>query len=396
MSKAKKRPAVSLVIPVRGKESLLQRTIDGANQTAFGEVEIIVVDNGYEGPAPFGKNLKIINCADSGTGHARHAGVMVASAPVVITIDAHVKLCPMWDEYVLTHFETPSWNKTIACGYVGGLNINWSERESPCYTGAKMHWVEIKEGEIRPMAAKWHDNRHGEKIGAVMGAFYAFKKSWYKTIGQPWGVFDSWGCDEELISMASWMSGGDCRLMHDHVQSWHLFDRPERVAYTPGEIMDINANRFKLLLLFPFPEDDVAEIFRRWPQISGIELKDRQKIFARKHESSGKRLKAYLKNHVEGYASWRAELASAANLPPNPAPAASAPPAPPVVRIMRPAPPQRLQTRPRDICDRCDAVDSYVCYRTERNFRRYKCKACGRKAWRPNDGGPMQFTVNND
>jgi len=375
----KNKPRVSLVIPARGRELLLQRTIDCAISGAVNDVEIIVVDNGLQVDAPCGSGVRVVKCGTGGTGPARHAGVMAASTPVVVTIDAHVKLCDGWDDYVLEHFEAKAWSKTVACGHVGVLLPDFSIEKEACYTGARLHWSESVGTEIRPLAAKWETNKFGSQIGAVMGAFYAFKKSWYEKIGCPWSVFTSWGCDEEIISLASWLSGGDCRLMAEHVRSYHLFGHAERISYSFEEVVVISRNRLLLYKIFPFSEVDVAALVKKHPQLGGCVLEKNQQAFADRYLGKSEALSDYLHKYVIGYQEW------CDSLPKKTADLCA----------QKRKPPQRLPARPLDRCDQCDAVKSFVVVRTDDGVRRYKCKYCGRNAWRNRPEDLLQFSINN-
>lgn len=371
-----KTPKLSLIIPARGKEPLLQQTIDCAIKGALNKVEIIVVDNGLEVAAPCGSDVRVIKSEISGTGAARHAGVLAALAPVIVTIDAHVRLCDFWDDYVLDHFERKAWAKTVACGHVGGLATDFSVEKEACYTGAQIHWQEINGSETRLLVPKWSDNSFGSRIGAVMGAFYAFKKSWYEKMAGPWSVFASWGCDEETISIASYLAGGDCRLMAEHVRSWHLFGHPERIRYTTAEIATIAANRFLLFRLFPFAFEDLAAVASQHPEVNAP-LSDQQTKFAQHYSDKSAELADYLGKYVIGYQEWRDSIVQKTATPPK-----------------RRKPPQRLPTVPLDQCDQCDAINSFICVRTE-EIRRYKCKVCGRNAWRQRPEDQLKFTINN-
>jgi glycosyltransferase involved in cell wall biosynthesis len=392
-------PRVAMVIPVRGADAMLQRTIDCARAGAVGPVEVIVVDNGYTGePVAAADNVRVIG-SGCGTGQARHAGVMAARAPLVVTVDAHVRLCEMWDDYVVDQFSRKGWSKTVACGFVGALKHDFMPQGEPHYKGARMHWVEESGGEVRPLAAKWCDaGKFGGKIGAVMGAFYAFRKKWYVEIGEPWSVFSSWGCDEELISLASWLSGGDCRLMAQHIKSWHLFSRPEAVPYADWELAEIRANRFRLLRMMPVPVDVLERFARIYPGMYDASLNVRQLDFAKRFAGEGRRMADYLRDYVEGYAQWqvRAEQTAVITIEPEcrragAAAAVVAQAAAAVVPAAAPKTAQVLPKKPVDRCDRCEAVDSFVCYKTSYLLRKYRCKHCGRKAYRRKDDAEIMF-----
>lgn len=388
----KNDPEITLVIPARGAETLLQRTIDHAVAVAGAEVEVIVVDNGIVGgPAPAGRSVRVIHPEITGTSAARHVGMMLAQTEVVVTIDAHVRLDRCWALNILETFANQDWHQTVACGHVGHLTEKFNPDDDPCYHGARINWMD-NSAEPRALVARWDAHtKPGGKIGAIMGAFYAMRTDWYQAMCCPWQVNRSWGCDEELISIASYLSGGDCRILPDDCRAWHRFNTASQIAYSPAEISEIMRNRLRMLRLFPFTSGEVSALcrFMRFPDPPALDT-DTLTTFADCYSENRAELLRYLETWVTGYCAWRAAaddaartLAAAATFSAPSAPAAT-------------AAPHRLATIPVDTCPQCDARDSFLVTHTYPTFRRYKCKRCGKKAWRLKDGDAMNFGIRND
>jgi hypothetical protein len=384
MSKQKKQvpgPAqITLVIPARGEEPLLQRTIDHAERTAGCEAAVIVVDNGLVGPEPCGRRVTVVRPGTTGTSAARHVGVMLATTDVVVTIDAHVRLERFWGDRVLEAFAQRGWGQTVACGHVGHLGADFEPTDEPCYHGAKINWMDTS-AEPRPLVARWDAAiKPGDRIGAIMGAYYAFRRDWYDAMCQPWQVNRSWGCDEETLSLASWLTGGDCRSLPEECRSWHWFRKSSRVPYTIEEIMEIGMTRARLAAIYPFDATERHAIcaFIGYAALPPLHT-DTLQTYAECYAGARPALETYLRERVTGYSAWRADLEQAAAAA---AAAAAAPAAPsPALRIA----PLRLATIPADICDQCDARNSFRVVSTGA-ISRYKCARCGRNAWRIRDG----------
>lgn len=392
MGRKKTSAGITLVIPARGREPLLQQTVDHAVRTAGCEVDVIVVDNGLEGLEPVGKSVAVVRPEIAGTSAARHFGVQLARTELVVTVDAHVRLDRCWGLNIVQTFDDPAWHQTVACGHVGHLAENFEPKDEPCYHGARLNWMDTS-AEPRALVARWDAHaRPGARIGAVMGAFYAFRRDWYDAMCQPWKLNRSWGCDEELISIASYLSGGDCRLLPEDCRAWHLF-RPASISYAPAEFAEIRANRLRLLRLFPFTSWEREDLcrFMRCP-VPGLPSTEAEETFRACYEDARDRLEKYLAADVTGYAPW-AETAAAlppaepAGAPASEAPAAQTPPRPP---------PQRLPPRPADVCDQCDGRNTFLVDKTQGTIIRYKCSRCGRKAWRVKDGAALNFCIKND
>jgi hypothetical protein len=83
-----------------------------------------------------------------------------------------------------------------------------------------MIWKSSDDG-MTALPAKWDPDKTIGKRGAVMGGCYVFRRDWYYSVGQPLSPFTGWGCDEEILSIAAWLSGHDPMLYNGRVA--HLY-----------------------------------------------------------------------------------------------------------------------------------------------------------------------------
>jgi hypothetical protein len=110
-----------------------------------------------------------------------------------------------------------------------------------------------------------------------MGACYCLRRDWYFQIGSPLAIFEAWGGDEEILSVATWMMGGRVWLLP--VTCGHIWAapraRPEaadadrqgnRKDILPNEWLAMWANHYAMLAAIPMPESDRARFERHLDQ----------------------------------------------------------------------------------------------------------------------------------
>lgn len=377
-----RKPKLTLTIPARGREDLLRQTVEHAVAVAGVPIEVVIVDNGIDAgiidgwtPPPC---VRIVRCDNLGTGQARHAGMIAASCEVVATIDAHMRMGDGWARDV---FEAVNGSpRTVFVGHVGALGDGFAPEGECGYHGARLRWMDDT-AERRPLAAKWiREPLKGNVIGAPMGAFYVLTKTWYDAIKQPWARMSSWGCDEEVVALATACMGGDIRILPPTCRAWHRFGKAA-VEYTQDQLREVAANRARLLHLFPFSSDEV-DALSAWAGYSpeppqDIVMDDDAVEFRDSFLPCRGRLVEYLSAWCEGYDEWRAS------------------------RTARPTPrpiPQRLPDlppRPREVCDQCDSVNSFRVTHSKPHLTYLRCRFCGRRAWRPRDG-KVRYGILND
>ena len=191
----------------------------------------------------------------------RHKGIMQSDADVVIIMDGHMR--------------TLKNRLTAAADYIGNRGhkvaclkcfhseeVDWSGIP---YSGARLVWKSHGKDASEPQAftAKWRTEDKTGKIGCVMGACYVFRRDWYiDGLKSPWQHGSGWGCDEELISAATWLRGGEVELL-----PWAVWHRARKAGtqpfrYSNAQLQGVWANRLRLLQVLPMPNEQRNDLVR--------------------------------------------------------------------------------------------------------------------------------------
>lgn len=189
-----------------------------------------------------------------GCGYRRHQLIMQTKADAVVICDAHMKFSPGYFETVAEHLEK-HWTD-ITVSRMQSLNHDWTEAPGQLYAGAEIRLEDRWPGEQHiPIAAKWRaDDGTTGPVGAVMGACYGIHVERYREMGCPLAILRAWGGDEELLSIASWMTGGRVHLIPG--TAYHMFAAP-RAKHAPlafHEELQIWANRLAMLTAIPMAD----------------------------------------------------------------------------------------------------------------------------------------------
>lgn len=250
-----------------------------------------------------GKGCKIISVEDkdgTGPGCNRDRGIMAADGcDVVIVVDAHMRFRDDALRAMAKHVRKH-----------GGLVCAATHHNDKCsftdpksaYWGARMIWRARDRGGVAtpyaPLVARWAKKRQGPgEVSAVMGACYAFRRDWYIKAGRPLAILRAWGCDEEVLSIAAWMTGQKIEVVDRHVA--HLYRSSTPWKLSPGEIMRLHANRLAMVNAFVTPISERNELTawlrRSWPQLSAQNTP----------EQDVERLRIAMLNAPRRYTEWR-------------------------------------------------------------------------------------------
>lgn len=196
--------------------------------------------------ASAGKGAKfyaVKDADDSGPGYNRHRGIEAATdAEVIVIIDAHMRfrgdVLAKMIRQVKEH---------------GGLLVPYCHNNSALsfddqpYAGARMVWGS-QDDDIKQrcaLVAKWSKDQQPGPRTAVMGACYVFRRDWYYAVGQPLSILNGWGCDEELLSIACWLSGHMPLLFDGHVAHQYRARPPWPVQ--PTSYAKVTENRRRMI-----------------------------------------------------------------------------------------------------------------------------------------------------
>ena len=253
---------LSVVMASLNDQDECLETIRSIRQTAGDAVEIVVVDDcsgsPYTSDQRFSqfKNVTIIcNMHRCGCGPSRHLGAMAAKGEWLLICDSHMRFEPGWFEAATAAVTAvdPRYNivmhdayRTVWCATCIGLDRDHMDMAKPAsgpYYGATFNFHgpdRQKKGLMQTLECVWLkpgelDQNDGAEIPAVMGAAYFVSRQWFLHTA-PTLFLRTWGGDELMISMKSWMAGGSVRLLRN-VRIGHRFPvagERKRFGLPPG------------------------------------------------------------------------------------------------------------------------------------------------------------------
>lgn len=220
-----KGPTIAVVCAWRKGEDDLEATVESAKQAVCAGAKIITVeDTSAQGP-----------------GRTRHRGIEAATdAEVIVIVDSHMR----FKGHALAELAA---NAAGGGGVVCALTYH-NERcafDGKPYAGARIVY-RAKDGRtFTALAGKWGRGNEPGPCGCVMGGCYAFRRDWYYEVGQPLSMLPGWGCDEEALSIASWMSGKTPRCIGAEVA--HLYRPRPPWNVMSAEYAAVYAGRMALI-----------------------------------------------------------------------------------------------------------------------------------------------------
>lgn len=247
-------------------EQNLQKTVAGITAQLTNKDGVCVVYDGeqsvkYNLPKRV-RTLRPYKTA-RGCGQARHAGIVTSEAEIVVLIDGHMTFSDGWLKAIVDHHELNK--RDVSCCVMNSLGHDW--KPIPGQDGYNGGYVCIKSKEVGnqhwAIASKWLPAiPTGSVVGSVLGACYGMRREWYIEIGQPLRLLEAWGGDEELLSLASWMSGGRCYCLP--IEVGHIYAAP-RIRREPSddEKAKIWSNRYAILDAIPMPKETRADL-KEW------------------------------------------------------------------------------------------------------------------------------------
>ena len=256
----------------------MRKTLLSILQTAPGkEIEVIVVDDcsqipltveeeGWEQLAAENQTLIILRPDHRlGCGGSRHYAAEKATGDFLLFIDCHMRFTKGWYEAAEARIvDRPS---TVHCACCVGLSEAQMDPENTnggFYTGATINVLGPDRNsrrvpqEIQVFEGVWKDHTdpagHTEnppqkrplkdvEIPCVMGACYFVPREFFFKVGGLTGL-QEWGSDEPLLSIKTWLAGGEVRLL-DTVRLGHKFK--DRQPYSV-DFAKVLYNKIRMLM----------------------------------------------------------------------------------------------------------------------------------------------------
>jgi len=203
---------------------------------------------------------------------------LAAGSEVVIIMDGHMRVkAGTLDKMAAYCAANPTTVATTYCHH--SYEQDWTGKP---YAGASFAWTANGKDASEPQSftAKWRTDRNAGQIPCIMGACYGFTRDWYRNgLQRPWQYGTGWGCDEEILSAATWLRGGKVELLPLAV--WHQARKPGLVPYkmTDMQLLGVWANRLRILDMLPMSTDERAELVKhigptlnrsQWRQVNAI------------------------------------------------------------------------------------------------------------------------------
>jgi len=214
---------LSIIIPSY-KDPLLHKTIDSLLTNAKGEIEIILVLDGYwpEKPIVNDPRVKILHLGKNrGMRRAINAGVAISSGEFLMRNDEHQIFGKGYD-VILTRDCQPNW--IITPRRYALDPVKWEiMKEIPPVDFMKLRILSVGNGPVRKffgVEAKGDPNQPIQESMAMQGSCWVMRRSWWdKVIGelQNEGYGPHYQDSHEMV-FKTWKAGG--KLMVDK-NTWH-------------------------------------------------------------------------------------------------------------------------------------------------------------------------------
>lgn len=127
-------PRVAVVIPCFNQGEYVDEAVDSALAQTFGELEIVVVDDGSTDTATSSKlasyrrpKTRVIRTENQGLAAARNAGIAATSAEYVLPLDADDRIAPTYVAQAVRHLDENPGTGIVYCEaeYFGSKTGRW-------------------------------------------------------------------------------------------------------------------------------------------------------------------------------------------------------------------------------------------------------------------------------
>lgn len=231
-------PSLSIIIASHNDPEETVLTLKSIRETSPPDVEVVIVDDCsatalHHYIKPDEHTKLITNRLRCGCGPSRHIGALRASGEWLAIMDSHMRMTKSWfDEWASRgSFSGEADKKVVWCATCLGLDSKHMDTEQPVsvYHGATMNLYgpdrnnpkalpQVLEAVWLPKTPEPED---GQETPAIMGAAYFMSREWFLKLA-PTRFLRIWGCDEQMISLKTWLAGGSVRLAKN-VRIGHKF-----------------------------------------------------------------------------------------------------------------------------------------------------------------------------
>ncbi len=246
---------LTVIIAFRNEGDEVEKTVQSILETTKrGSVPIILMDDASDDGVDYKAIAEKYGCRyrrmpnPLGPAIARTIGARWCTTEQFVFMDGHMRLYDRnWNERVIkTLDENP---RAILCAGTLNIAVKTGDRwqSGACFKN------EAPSGIFEALWAKDMSEFRGDimEIPCVLGAFYAFKKSFWQEIKGLSGLC-GYGYEEPFMSLKTWYLGGKCLMLRDFYVG-HLY---RETPPTPINSERYYANQMMLLDVFTLDSEE--------------------------------------------------------------------------------------------------------------------------------------------
>lgn len=240
---------ITVIVAFKNEKAELRRTLLSIRE--YSDTPIIAIndcsDDGYNYKAAvcgIDNLLYVENSKPLGIANCRELGISLSKTENVLLLDGHMRIFESLDR-----LDSIIEDNTVYC-----LNTKNIGRPIEDRFGAFIKWDNMNTIFIKK---DYFPAENVVDIPCVLGAAYAFKKSFWNEFGGI-GELDGYGLDEVLMSTKVFLIGGSCKLIKDMYAS-HLYRRKFPYSLPEG---CVNRNRSIVASLF-FTGEELNEQLKK-------------------------------------------------------------------------------------------------------------------------------------
>lgn len=290
---------LTVIIAFRNEGDEVERTVQSVrNTTDKRRVPIILMDDGSDDGIDYEAVAKKYGCEyhrypkSVGPAIARSMGVRWCKTDQFVFIDGHMRFFDQqWNDRICKLLdENP---RAILCSATTNI-VPGKEKENRGNSAACLKINDEPGSEYNALWSADMKDFKGElmEVPCILGAFYAFNKSFWKEIKGLSGLA-GYGFEEPFLSLKAWYLGGRCLIVRDFYVG-HLYRDTPKV---PINTEKYYANQMMLIDVFTVdPEDRSSRLNRYRGLFDPAAMAEIDKVLASQKNNIDE-LKKYLKEH---------------------------------------------------------------------------------------------------
>lgn len=224
---------ITIIIPFLNEGVEVYNTVQSIREHSCKEsVEIMLIDDASSDGFDYRRVAKIFGTSyyrhnkRLGVAESRNEGINLSNTEYFILLDAHMRVFQNdWISIVLDAIKNN--NNSIICCQTIPINKNGVPIENfELNYGAYIDMVDLS---VKWNKVDFYPQNDRSIIPCVLGASYVSSKSFWNKIKGTKGL-KSYGYDEQLISLKSWLAGGNCILVKN-VLFGHIYRNVNNLPY---------------------------------------------------------------------------------------------------------------------------------------------------------------------